>query len=56
MGKLQRASSEPLKNLKYMIFSRSKVSVPYPLLISQMPIERKAETRFLGIIVDESFN
>ena len=39
-----------------MIFSRSKVTLPCPLTISKMPIERKTETRFLGVIVDESLN
>ena len=43
-----------LKKTKYMIFSRSKVDLPSPLVISQMPIERKTETRFLGVIIDES--
>ena len=30
---------------KYMILSRSKVALPCPIFISQLPIERKAETR-----------
>ena len=45
-----------LKKTKYLIFSRSKVALPCPLNISQTPIERKTETRFLGVIVDESLN
>ena len=39
-----------------MIFSRSNVDLPYPFLISGKVIERKQETRFLGVIVDESLN
>ena len=42
-----------LKKTKYLIFSRSKVALPCRLNISQAPIERKPETRFLGVIVDE---
>ena len=45
-----------LKKTKYLIFSRSKVALPCPLNISQTPIERKTETRFLDVIVDESLN
>ena len=45
-----------LKKTKYLIFSRSKEALPCPLNISQTPIERKTETRFLGVIVDESLN
>ena len=45
-----------LKKTKYMIFSRSKVDLPCPLIISQRPIERQEETRFLGVIVDEKLN
>ena len=45
-----------LKKTKYMIFSRSKISLPEPLIISKIPIERMTETRFLGVIVDESLN
>ena len=43
-----------LKKTKYMIFSRNKADLPSPLLISQMPIERKTETKFLGVIIDDS--
>ena len=43
-----------IKKTKYMIFSRSKVTLPGPLNISKIPIERKAKARFLGVIVDES--
>ena len=43
-----------LKKTKYMICSRSKADLPSPLVISQMPTERKIETRFLGFIIDES--
>ena len=43
-----------LNKTTYIIFSRSKVALPCPLNISQTPIERKTETRFLGLIVDES--
>ena len=43
-----------LKKTKYMIFSRSNVDLPLPLIISEMPIERKTETRFLGVIIDDS--
>ena len=45
-----------LKKTKYMIFSRSKITLPEPLIISKIPIERMTETRFLGVIVDESLN
>ena len=45
-----------LKKTKYLIFSRSKVALPCPSNISQTPIERKTETRFLDVIVDESLN
>ena len=45
-----------LKKTKYMIFSRSKLELPHPLIISQMPIERKFETKFLGVIIDDSLN
>ena len=36
-----------------MIFSRSRVELPTPLIISGTPIERKSEARFLGVIFDE---
>ena len=45
-----------LKKTQYMIFSRSKVELPTPLLILGKLIERKQEARFLGVIVDESLN
>ena len=46
-----------LKKTKYMIFSRSRnVELPQPLTISETLIERKYETRFLGVIIDESLN
>ena len=45
-----------LDKTKYMIFSRSKVDLPRPLIISNTPIERKTEARFLGVIMDESLN
>ena len=43
-----------LKKTKYMIFSRSRVELPHSFVISNMPIERKSEARFLGVIIDES--
>ena len=46
-----------LKKTKYMIFSRSRnIELPTPLIISKLPIERKREARFLGVIIDESLN
>ena len=46
-----------LKKTKYMIFSRSRsVDLPDSLIISNTPIERKSEARFLGVIIDESLN
>ena len=45
-----------LKKTKYMLFSRSKTELPCSLMISQKPIERQTETRFLGVIMDESLN
>ena len=40
-----------------MIFSRSRsVDLPDSLIISNTPIERKSEARFLGVIIDESLN
>ena len=39
-----------------MIFSRSSVDLPSPLLILDKAIERKQEARFLGVIVDESLS
>ena len=39
-----------------MIFSRSKVELPKPLIISNTLIECKTEARFLGVIIDESLN
>ena len=45
-----------LKKTNYMIFSRSKVDLPKPLLISDTLIDRKTEARFLGVIIDESLN
>ena len=46
-----------LKKTKYMIFSRARnIDLPEPLVISETPIERKHEARFLGVIMDESLN
>ena len=46
-----------LQKTKYMIFSRSRnIELPTPLIISKLPIERKREARFLGVIIDESLN
>ena len=45
-----------LKKTNYMIFSRSNVDLPKPLSISNIPIERKTEARFLGVIIDETLN
>ena len=43
-----------LKKTNYMIFSRRKVDLPETLTILNVPIERKTEARFLGVIIDES--
>ena len=40
----------------YMIFSRRKVILPAPLVISDIPIERKTEARFLWVIIDKSLS
>ena len=42
-----------LKKTQYMIFSRQHVDTERPLIIANTYIERKTETRFLGVIVDE---
>ena len=41
-----------------MIFSRTnrQIDLPKQLVISNMPIYRKQESRFLGVIIDESLN
>ena len=46
-----------LKKTKYMIFSRTdNIELQTPLVISNIPIERKCEVRFLGVIIDETLN
>ena len=46
-----------LKKTKYMIFSRTRnVELPFPFKIMQKVIERETETRFLGVIVEDSLN
>ena len=46
-----------LKKTKYMIFSRARnIELPQPLVISEIPIERVYEAKFLGVIVDDSLN
>jgi hypothetical protein len=42
-----------LKKTNYMIFARQKVDLPEPLKVSNVVIERKTETRFLGVILDD---
>ena len=42
-----------IKKTNYMIFARQKVDLREPLKISNVVIERKTETRFLGVILDE---
>ena len=36
-----------------MIFSRSRSELPGPLLLCNKDIERKSESKFLGVILDE---
>ena len=36
-----------------MIFSSRKVELPFELIISNIPIKRKTEAKFLGVIIDE---
>ena len=46
-----------LKKTKYMIFSRTRqIDLPAPLIISKTAIERKHETRFLGVIIDDTLS
>ena len=46
-----------LKKTKYMVFSRSRnTDLPSPLIIEKTAIKRESETRFLGVIIDESLN
>ena len=46
-----------LKKTKYIIFSRTRnTELPQPLVISGTPIERVYESKFLGVIIDESLN
>ena len=47
-----------LKKTHYMIFSRTnrQIDLPKQLVISNIPIYRKQESRFLGVIIDESLN
>ena len=46
-----------VKKTKYMIFSRARnIDLPEPFVISETPIERMHEARFLGVIMDESLN
>jgi hypothetical protein len=45
-----------LKKTNYMIFSKRKVNLPTTLSILNVPIERKPEARFLGVIIDESLS
>ena len=46
-----------LKKTKYMIFSRSRnIDLPSPIVVDKIRIERKSETKFLGVIIDETLN
>ena len=46
-----------LKKTKYMIFSQARnIDLPQPLFISEIPIERMREARFLGVIIDDSLS
>ena len=45
-----------LKKTNYMIFSRQKIELLEPFIISNVNIERKTEARFLGVILDEKLN
>ena len=42
-----------LKKTHYMIFSRSRSELPGPLILCNKDIERKSESKFLGVILDE---
>ncbi len=42
-----------LKKTNYMIFSRTNVKLDHDLIIDNAIIKRKAEARFLGVIIDE---
>ena len=43
-----------VKKTKYMIFSRQRTSSEYEFKLANVKIERKAEVRFLGVIVDDN--
>ena len=44
-----------LKKTKYMIFSRARnLELLSPLTITDLPIKRLTESKFLGVIVDEN--
>ena len=43
-----------LKKTKYMIFFLGVGWNPLTFVISDLPIERKSEARFLHVIIDES--
>ena len=42
-----------LKKTKYMIFARQNSIIDREITIANVPIERKSEARFLGVIIDE---
>ena len=42
-----------LKKTKYMIFARQNSVIEREIKIANIPIERKTEARFLGVIIDE---
>ena len=42
-----------LTKTQYMVFSRQHIDTERPLMIANTYIERKTETRFLGVIIDE---
>ena len=45
-----------LKKTSYMIFSRQRIDSTYRLGIANTLIERKTESKFLGVIVDDKLN
>ena len=45
-----------LKKTKYMLFSRKRGLEDFEVMINRTKIERKTESRFLGVIVDEKLN
>ena len=52
----RKAQNNSQSLLKYLFKEKHTIIIflPSSLIISQMPIERKIETRFLGVIIDDS--